>query len=286
MKKIKLDFKPNKASKNYKTEYVTCLHLRSNPKHFIDLQKNSFSILYQRDKKIITAYNNKGLSISPKINEVLVCSPNTLKDLELESGISNCFAIIFSQKALDEAVKENILTLKDKNSLHNYFGLIKSSPWLRSLLEQFYYETVVMLSAPPGCTNFLEKQIINEIMRCLFTNYHIKRPEFKETKIQSEIHEIIKYIETHLFDEELLISKIAKVNAISESTLVRKFKAAMNETPQKYIKGRRLDCAYSFLVNDGLSVSEACYMVGYSDLPSFTRSFKSRFGLSPSKISN
>jgi AraC-like DNA-binding protein len=158
------------------------------------------------------------------------------------------------------------------------------TPWLKSLLKQYFYETVIMLDSPPGCTFFLEKQIINEVMRCLFSNYYMKNDELDKVVVDSQVFEIIKYIESHLHEENLSVVKIAQETGLSESSLLRKFKASLGTSPQSYIKNRRLEDAYQFIKEHKVSVSEACFMVGYSDFASFSKSFKTKFGILPSHL--
>ncbi len=284
MKNIALKRQIYEIASSYQSDNVHCLSIRKNAEELIQNYQNSFFILYQRDQNKLIVKNNLDESIVLNYKDVVFCAPETFNKLSRKSNLTNAFLIVFSKKLIRETIKENKLTKNDQKILFNSFSLINSSPWLKSLLEQFFYETIIMMESPPGCTFFLEKQIINEIMRCLFTNYYIKKENTGKTNVSPEIYEVIKFIESNLSNEKLSVKEIAKDHFMSESTLLRKFKASTNQTPQQYIKSRRLENAYSYIKNDKISVSEACFMVGYSDFASFSKSFKSKFGILPSKL--
>ena len=61
-------------------------------------------------------------------------------------------------------------------------------------------------------------------------------------------------------------------------------KESVGTTPQKFLITYRLNRAKDLLESSQYNVSEVCYRVGFAALGSFFRSFKNKFGVSPSEI--
>lgn len=93
------------------------------------------------------------------------------------------------------------------------------------------------------------------------------------------------YVQKHLSDSILSIPFLAQEFAMSESTLLRQLKRLTGLTPVQYLKEMRLDKARRMLENESnTSVARVAAKVGYGDARSFSRSFKKRFGKSPSRF--
>lgn len=72
---------------------------------------------------------------------------------------------------------------------------------------------------------------------------------------------------------------------MSESTLLRKLKKLSGMGPKKYIQEIRLHKAKEVIEEEKFkTISEVAYFVGYRNYTAFSRSFKARFGISPSKL--
>ena len=79
---------------------------------------------------------------------------------------------------------------------------------------------------------------------------------------------------------KITISDVAERARVNITTLERHFSAVFRITPIEYIKKRRLGEAER-LISEGESVTNACYMSGFSDLSKFISVFKQRFGKTP-----
>ena len=82
------------------------------------------------------------------------------------------------------------------------------------------------------------------------------------------------------FREISSINEVAKRFFISQSTLIRIFKANLRTTPKQYIETKKLSCARRLLKN-GASVNYACLQAGFTDCSNFIRLFKKQFSLTP-----
>jgi AraC family transcriptional regulator of adaptative response / methylphosphotriester-DNA alkyltransferase methyltransferase len=77
-------------------------------------------------------------------------------------------------------------------------------------------------------------------------------------------------------------SEIADAFYVSPPTLNRLFREETTLSPKKLLDAKRITEAER-LLRDGMSVTEACYAVGFSDLSRFISKFKDRFGTTPHK---
>ncbi len=91
------------------------------------------------------------------------------------------------------------------------------------------------------------------------------------------------YVREHLNDDTLSVPVLAAHFAMSESTLLRQLKRVVGLTPVQYLQEVRLSNARQLLENKSYrTVAEISAAVGYADARSFSRSFKKRFGKTPS----
>ena len=84
-------------------------------------------------------------------------------------------------------------------------------------------------------------------------------------------------------DTALSPSVLADAFSISERTLYRKIKESTGFTPQGYIREVRMQEARRLInANNNLSIAEVAYSLGFSDPGYFSKTYKKRFGNSPS----
>jgi transcriptional regulator GlxA family with amidase domain len=76
-------------------------------------------------------------------------------------------------------------------------------------------------------------------------------------------------------------SELARAVAVSDRTLMRRFRAATGQTPLGYLQAVRLQAARALLEAGDMPVGSIAGEVGYRDASSFSRLFKQSLGLSP-----
>ncbi|MDF1698614.1 MAG: ATP-binding protein [Saprospiraceae bacterium] len=142
---------------------------------------------------------------------------------------------------------------------------------------------------------FDEEEVLVRISN-LLENYAIRNEAFNENTapikkiptISEQDSQWLESFETYvqeiLSNEMINIPELARQFAMSESTLLRQLKFLTGMTPAKYVQEMRLDKARQLLEQHVYkSVSQIAKAVGYKDPRSFSRSFKKRFGKSPSE---
>jgi AraC-like DNA-binding protein len=86
------------------------------------------------------------------------------------------------------------------------------------------------------------------------------------------------------YEQPLDIRALARVALCSEAHFIRSFRRVFGETPHRYLQRRRVERAMWLLRASDRSVSEVCLDVGFSSFATFSRTFRSVVGESPSSF--
>ena len=92
-----------------------------------------------------------------------------------------------------------------------------------------------------------------------------------------------KYIEEHA-DEELSLTKIAKVVNVNANYLSENFKQVTGTNFVEYVARTRFANACDLLRNRNLRISEIAFAAGFQSLSQFNRVFKRFSGKSPTQF--
>ncbi len=93
------------------------------------------------------------------------------------------------------------------------------------------------------------------------------------------IRSLLEYIDGHL-TELPDVQGLADLVYLSKYHLMRLFRQETGESIHGYISHRRLQAARE-LIHSGVSVTDACFQVGYGSYSSFFRAYVKQFGVSP-----
>ena len=85
------------------------------------------------------------------------------------------------------------------------------------------------------------------------------------------------------YAERLDLDAMAREAGYSRFHFALSFAAAYGETPRAYLTRRRIERAKTLLRTANLSVTEICFLVGFSSLGSFSVRFRELVGRSPSE---
>lgn len=100
------------------------------------------------------------------------------------------------------------------------------------------------------------------------------------------VEKIIEYFETH-YQEKISLDQIANNMYLSPFYISKIFKSETGETPIRHLIDIRLEKARELLLTGEYeSIKEVAAKVGYEDAYHFSKLFKKRYGLSPSRIKN
>ena len=96
------------------------------------------------------------------------------------------------------------------------------------------------------------------------------------------VERAVKYVESNIDNDELSIESMCAELGLSRARLFRKIKELTGQTVSGFIKDIRLEKAKLYLDANPRSVSEVAFAIGFKSHAHFTRSFKEKFGISPS----
>ncbi len=118
------------------------------------------------------------------------------------------------------------------------------------------------------------------------THYAQKINHFRSARLynQYQVNAVIglrHFINTH-YEHDLNLNIFARRGHFSKFHLLRLYKKYYGQTPQQYLTERRI-AQSKLLLQNGRSVKETCYAVGYESPGTFSALFKSRTGQTPSQ---
>lgn len=112
--------------------------------------------------------------------------------------------------------------------------------------------------------------------------YELSFSQIDDTHFSSEINNGIVYLENH-YMKNISIKELADRSNVSESTFRRNFIKLKGVSPVIYRNDLRLHHAQDFLSSGLFTVTEVAEMVGFVDVPYFSKSFKKKFGITPTE---
>ncbi len=83
------------------------------------------------------------------------------------------------------------------------------------------------------------------------------------------------------YADPLRVEEMARAAGLSRAHFSREFRRAFGEPPHAYLLTRRLERAAALLRSTDRSVAEVCLSVGLQSIGSFTTSFTTTYGMSP-----
>ncbi|SPA43198.1 Transcriptional regulator, AraC family with amidase-like domain [Cupriavidus taiwanensis] len=96
----------------------------------------------------------------------------------------------------------------------------------------------------------------------------------------SVVHRAQHWLQKNMI-KDVRMSEMAKDLGVSERTIIRRFQAALSQSPLRYLQSLRIEAARSLLETGDLNVEQIAVSVGYNDTSSFCRLFREKVGLSP-----
>lgn len=100
--------------------------------------------------------------------------------------------------------------------------------------------------------------------------------------VPDKVRQVIRLMEEHL-ETPLPIRDLCRRIRVSHRQLDRLFSQYVGKTPALYYRDIRLDRARGLVTQTNLPMTEIAYASGFSSQVHFSRAYKDRFGLAPSK---
>ena len=94
------------------------------------------------------------------------------------------------------------------------------------------------------------------------------------------IFKVKHYIDAN-YHRPITMEQLAESMEVSRSYFSTAFRKYVGRSPQQYLIDVRLEHAAELLVNEGCKVNQAAFQSGYTDVYTFSRMFKKKYGVSP-----
>ncbi len=114
------------------------------------------------------------------------------------------------------------------------------------------------------------------------TIYQLSYNELKNSALPSVIYRGIVYLENN-YMLNVSIKELADKCNVSETTFRRNFMKLKGMSPVSYRNELRLQHAFDFLKSGLYSINEVVSLVGFNDIPYFSKSFKKKYGITPAE---
>jgi len=193
---------------------------------------------------------------------IIYISSKFFEDYENENyDLFHCFS-----KALE--LRSSLIRIKDISKTKLYTSILDLGKSFQSTeyAHQLYQQTIF--------TEFLiwiNRAVIDEDI--IYLN---------ATIANKTVLDIMNYIIIHLSDD-ISIDSIASYFFLNRSYLMHLFKAETGYTIGNYISEKRLFISKR-LIQNGISITEACFQSGFKNYTTFYRAFIRKFDMSPKDI--
>ena len=209
---------------------------------------------------------NEDKSISLEKGMVIHCPQNETVDFEVIGNDS------FNTIRVRYIINEDSDSLKYMAS--KFMMKIKNYPHIIEFLKNVQNT---------ACNSEILSRFKLQLHTNLFINELFKKEEIKVVKNDKEIVlEIMDYISKN-YSENITLKSLSEKFQYKSEKISYMFHKHLNVRPIEYLIQYRMTAAYK-LLQEGLSVKDVAYEIGYNDEFYFSRIFKKNFGVSPNKV--
>lgn len=151
------------------------------------------------------------------------------------------------------------------------------------ILHEFIKGLQVYFDNPALVTEQLLRLKIQELIHLLLKTRNIDTLNELFSDAFSPVEVSMKQVVySHIFTD-CSVSDLAMLCNMSPSTFKRQFSKVFNDTPSNFLKNKRLEKAKELLQHNHLSIGEIAFETCFYDTAHFTRSFRKKFGYSPTE---
>ncbi len=217
--------------------------------------------------------------------EIITVNPNELHCCSHIQVPLRLYCIIFNV----ELLKSGFLDISESRYMQSILRkeiLFKNSLGQNEQLAGHIVKAVNEMKEEKSGYELAIKGNIMEILVILLRQYMVRvltNSEFEmKIKNNSRINNVVDYINHH-YMEDLTMEQIADVAYISKFYLCKIFKKTLDQTVMEYLHEVRICHAKELLKETDMSIGEVAFAVGFNDFSYFSRVYKRKTGVSPSK---
>ena len=265
---------------NYQEQVLIEQITIKSPFHYEAIFQDRGCFIYFKETgpKLLSSDNNKQLQGNEAV--LLKCGSHFVDLLKnAEEDKVEVLVVHFFPEILKKLYPNDLPKIITKQKNTNSSDVVVSSNVLSKFIESldFYFQNPTLVN------NDLLELKIKELVLLLIQSKNIDSiTELIADLYSSNSVSIREVVELHIFSN-LKINQLAKLSNLSLSSFKRSFKKEYNNSPTNYINNRRIEKAKEFLTFTEMSIGDIAFEVGFQDSLYFTRLFKSKTGIPPSK---
>lgn len=254
------------------------------PFHFDFPVTEQACFLYVKGGDIEYQIDDQQINITANYSLLLNCI-NSGKQIHNSKSKNNCEIVIVTfypeilKKIYDRDLPQllqrplNVISNKSSEKINNDFLIQK---YIEGLL--FYFENPSLINEDILILK------LKEIILLLSQTQNSESIQMILSQLFSPTTYTFKQIiEANLFSQ-LTIEGLAQLNNLSVSSFKREFAKIYNDTPANYIKVKKLEKAAQLLQVSDQRITEIAFDCGFNDLANFTKSFTSKYNISPTNF--
>ena len=128
--------------------------------------------------------------------------------------------------------------------------------------------------------SLLELKLKELVINILTTDINLELSSYFQSLLETDKPSINSIMEDNFF-QNLSIQEFAGLSHRSLSTFKRDFKSCYSTPPGKWLLEKRLNYSLILLQNKASNISQIAYQSGFESSSHYSRSFKSKYGTSP-----
>lgn len=162
--------------------------------------------------------------------------------------------------------------------------LLDYTPGLRSCLQLISTE-INAASTDEMKLKILFNEILKETGQIISQmSREVDRLPEKKRTTREELYKRLCVVRDFIYTfyaHPVTLPHLARISLINPYYLIREYKNIFGLTPMQAVIERRMEVAYDLITQTELPITSICHDIGYKDICSFSKLFKSKFGQAP-----
>src|SRR5690606_23613949 len=216
----------------------------------------------------------------PRTNGTVKCEGDPYRTLEIH------FTLDRIKKIVGDDYKEVIKRIDAAITKGKPYAFWRHSNPILPEMEKTLQELMVCSLCGHLKKTYLQSKVTSLMVDVLVKADEIEQTDAKNVLLKSDL-DALQQVDYHIkknLNKNLTIAELSVIAGFNESKLKRDFKLVYGSTIFKYITKLRMEKAISLIREDGFTIAEAAYEVGYNNPQHFTTAFKRTLGYLPKML--
>ena len=155
-------------------------------------------------------------------------------------------------------------------------------PAIEQLIHKFTEEAQARQAGYEFILDSLSAQLVVALLRQVKNSTSYRSAERHIGRAEDSVTKAIDFLQGN-YQNDFCAEEVARVANMSLYHFIRVFKSQTGKTPYQYLMEIKIEKAKELLSEHTHTISEICYLCGFSNHSHFTATFKKKVGLAPSE---